>query len=59
MHSMGFYEPPRSYKCYKAEKFNKLKDRARGLKNAVSETSLTSEDKKAIVNEMIKILSEF
>lgn len=57
MHSMGFYEPPQSYKSYKAEKFNKLKERARGLKNAVAETSLKPEDKKAILDEIVKILN--
>jgi hypothetical protein len=56
MHSMGFTEKPQSYKSYKAEKFNKLTEKGRGLRNAIQETSLKPEDKEKLAKEIIKIL---
>lgn len=58
MHSMGFYEPPQSYKSYKNEKFTKFNDRGRNLRNAIQETSLKPEDKRKLANDIIKILLE-
>lgn len=45
-------EPLKTYKSYKSEKFNKLISRTKALKNAVNDSSLKEEDKKALLDKM-------
>jgi DNA-binding transcriptional regulator GbsR (MarR family) len=44
-------EPP-SYKSFKAEKFNKVIERTKGLITSVNESSLSDEDKRKLFFKM-------
>jgi hypothetical protein len=51
------YREPESYKSYKNRFFNKYKDKARNLRNAIDSTSLKPKDKTLLKIELSKILN--
>jgi len=52
----GYKKELQTYKSYKAEKFEKYKQRQLALIQGVKESSLRSEDKIALLNLMIELI---
>lgn len=51
--------PTVSYKTYKAEKFEKTKNKIRALLSGIRDTSLKHEDKTKLIAEVKKIVADF
>lgn len=50
-----YYNPVKSYKSYKASKFNEYPEKAKKIILGIKETSLKDGDKKNLLKEILKI----
>ncbi len=49
---------PKSYKSYKAETLERVKNKVRSLVNTIKDSSLKEEDKKAMMQLAIKLIDK-